>query len=83
MSTQENFLPTCDPGLTPVVAYRSHPFTPRRAVDSCGHVGSFYDACCDQVLHDSNLNFVIKSVKTQRPPECYIKTCTTEQREHL
>jgi GTP-binding protein EngB required for normal cell division len=79
MSTDSQFLPTCDTQLKPIVASRSNSFTPRRAVDSSGRVGSFYDACCDQVLHNSNLHFVTKSVKSYQPSKCTIKGCETTQ----
>jgi hypothetical protein len=83
MSTHSDFLSTCDPYLTPIVATRLNSFTPRRAVDSTGRLGSFYDACCDQVLHNSVSNFVPELAKSRGPPQCFIKTCKREEPSNL
>ncbi|CAF4270827.1 unnamed protein product, partial [Rotaria magnacalcarata] len=74
MATNENFLPTCDPGLTPIAATRSSTFTPRRAIDSSGQVGSFYDAYNDRVLSDSNKYIVKEQVYPKKKSRCFLKS---------
>ncbi|UJR36905.1 hypothetical protein I4U23_029618 [Adineta vaga] len=83
MSITSGYLPTCNPGLTPIVAERSSRFTPRRAIDTTGLLGSLYDASCDKMLHSSYPNLRKTTVQSSQKPHCYTKTYTTDQTRNL
>ena len=79
----ENPLPTCDPHLVPLVSSRSKPFTPRRAVDSSGRVGSLYDACQDQVLLQPTLQCKKKLGTSRHLPSCLVKPYNSKESKSL
>ncbi len=83
MATNNHWLPTSDPNIQPRVSRISSPFTPRRAVDSSGRLGLFYDACYEKMLQPSTLNFTRKTIKSQRRPDCCIQPHKSEERKYL
>ena len=83
MPATDNPLRICDPSLKLAVASRSHPFTPRRAIDPSGHIGSFYDAHTDRVLPASQTNFNMQSALARRRPSCFIKEFMINERSNL
>ena len=73
-SADDDFLPTCDPTLRPKAAQRGRsPFTPRRAVDRNGRVGSLYDARADRVLSGQITNLHYTSISRRSTATCYIQ----------
>ncbi|UJR36904.1 hypothetical protein I4U23_029617 [Adineta vaga] len=83
MSITSGYLPTCNPNIVPHVANTSYPFTPRRAADTTGRFGLLYDASCDKMLHSSYTNLRKITVQSSQKPQCYTKTCTTDQTRNL
>ena len=83
MAVTDNPLRICHPSLKLAVASRSHPFTPRRAIDPSGHIGSFYDAHTDRVLPASQTNFNMQPAFARRRPSCFIKECMINERLNL
>ena len=83
MTTQQKFVKTCDPHLTPIAAKESDHFTSRRAFDMWNRLGYFYDACREQMLNKSNLIFVTQCIRSQRLPECFVRAYNMEEPAHI
>ena len=83
MSSENGYLDTCDPALNPLVSRRGKPFTPRRAVDSTGCLGSFYDACCDTVLQAPKRSLSGTTVTKSLVLACCVKSIQGDQSINL
>ncbi|CAF5005037.1 unnamed protein product, partial [Rotaria sp. Silwood1] len=83
MATDKEYLPTCDPDVTPIAASKSNCFISRRAIDPSGRLGSLYDVYSDRILPNSNISFSTQSADSCRHPKCYRKACDADECTNL
>ncbi|CAF4873477.1 unnamed protein product, partial [Rotaria sp. Silwood1] len=83
MATDKEYLPTCDPDVTPIAASKLNRFISRRAIDPSGRLGSLYDVYSDRILPNSNISFLTQSADSCRHPKCYMKACNADECTNL